>query len=185
MHRVRTGDLPWTNFDALHRITLVESLDELGIAGFDDVALDALNQAWRRLDPWPDAVSGLTRLKSRYVVATLSNGNVSQLVALAKYGGLPWDCVLSAELSHHYKPDPEVYLSAASLLSLEPAQVMMVAAHPPDLAAARRVGFKSAFVPRPLERGPERADEVPADPDADIVAADFNDLAEQLGAQQY
>jgi 2-haloacid dehalogenase len=182
MARVRRGALPWTNFDDLHRISLVESLDDLAIAGFDDAALDALNRAWRRLDPWPDAVSGLTRLKRRFVVATLSNGNVSQLVEIAKHGNLPWDVILSAELMHHYKPDPEVYLGAAELLSLDPAQVMMVAAHPPDLAAARAVGFRSAFVSRTHEHGAARVAQAPTDPDADITATDFNDLADQLAS---
>jgi 2-haloacid dehalogenase len=141
-----------------------------------------LNQAWRRLDPWPDAVEGLTRLKGKFVIATLSNGNVSQLVDLAKHGGLPWDVILSAELAHHYKPDPEVYLTAASLLGLELSQVLMVAAHPPDLAAARGVGFRTAFVQRTLEHGAARAADAPTDPDADISISDFAELASHLGA---
>ena len=182
MARVREGKLPWTNFDDLHLMTLVESLEELGIRGFDDDALKGLNNAWHRLDPWADAVAGLTRLKSKYVIATLSNGNVSQLVDLAKHAGLPWDCVLSAELAKHYKPDPEVYLTAAELLGREPSDVMMVAAHPHDLAAAHRVGFVTAFVPRPMEHGPDRVRDVPSYPDADIQASDFGDLADQLGA---
>ena len=182
MARVRSGELPWTNFDDLHRISLVESLADLGIAGFNDAALDELNRAWRRLDPWPDAAGGLTRLKARFVIATLSNGNVSQLVEIAKHANLPWDVVLSAELMLHYKPDPEVYLGAAQLLSLEPSQVMMVAAHPPDLAAARSVGFRTAFVSRPLEHGAARVRDTPTDPTADITASDFFDLADQLGA---
>jgi 2-haloacid dehalogenase len=181
MARVRSGELPWTNFDDLHRISLVESLADLGISGFDDSALDALNRAWRTLDAWPDASSGLARLKRRFVVATLSNGNVSQLVEIAKHADLAWDVILSAELMHHYKPDPEVYLGAASLLGCEPSQVMMVAAHPPDLAAARAVGFRSAFVSRTHEHGAARVADAPTDPDADITAIDFSDLADQLG----
>lgn len=181
MARVRSGDLPWTNFDDLHRITLVESLEELGISGFTDAQLDALNRAWRRLDAWPDSVEGISRLKRRFVVTTLSNGNVSQLVEIAKNADLPWDAILSAELMGHYKPDPEVYLGAAALLGLEPHQVMMVACHPPDLAAARGVGFRTAFVSRTLEHGPARVAEAPTDPAADITATDFNDLADQLG----
>jgi 2-haloacid dehalogenase len=182
MARVRSGELPWTNFDDLHAISLLEMLSDLGISGFTESQLDELNQAWRRLDPWPDAVEGLTRLKGKFVIATLSNGNVSQLVDLAKHGGLPWDVILSAELAHHYKPDPEVYLTAASLLGLEPSQVLMVAAHPPDLAAARAVGFRTAFVQRTVEHGVARAADAPTDPDADVSVADFNLLAEQLGA---
>ena len=161
---------------------LFRSLEELGIAGFSPDARRELNTAWRKLDPWPDAVAGLTRLKACYMIATLSNGNVSQLVALAKHGGLPWDAVLSAELSGHYKPDPEVYLSAASLLSLEPEQVLMVAAHPGDLQAAAGVGFRTAFVTRTLENGPERAADAPSFPNADVTARDFVDLADQLRA---
>ena len=182
MARVRSGELPWTNFDELHLMTLIETLEELGIQGFNAAALDTLNNAWHRLDPWPDSVKGLTRLKSKYVIATLSNGNVSQLVDLAKHGGLPWDCVLSAELAKHYKPDPEVYLTAAELLGQPPSNVMMVAAHPPDLAAAKKVGFQTAFVSRTLEHGPDRVNNAPSYPEADIVASDFNHLADQLGA---
>jgi len=182
MARVRSGDLPWTNFDDLHRISLVESLADLGISGFNDAALDDLNRAWRKLDAWPDSVAGLTRLKARFVVATLSNGNVSQLVDIAKHANLPWDVILSAELMRHYKPDPEVYLGAAELLGLQPNQVMMVAAHPPDLAAAREVGFRTAFIDRTLEHGAARVASAPTDPAADITAADFEDFADQLGA---
>jgi len=182
MQRVRAGDLPWINFDELHLITLDETLEELGIAGFSPDARRELNTAWRKLDPWPDSVAGLTRLKACYMIATLSNGNVSQLVALAKHGGLPWDAVLSAEFSGHYKPDPEVYLGAASLLSLEPEQVLMVAAHPGDLQAAAGVGFRTAFVTRTLENGPERAADAPSFPNADVTARDFVDLADQLRA---
>jgi 2-haloacid dehalogenase len=182
MARVRSGELPWTDFDDLHAISLVESLAALGIAGFTSAHLDELNQAWRRLDPWPDAVEGLTRLKGKYVIATLSNGNVSQLVDLAKHGDPPWDVILSAELADHYKPGPEVYLTAASLLGLEPSQVLMVAAHPPDLAAARAVGFRTAFVSRTLEHGEAHQADAPTDPDADVSSIDFLDLADQLGA---
>lgn len=181
MARVRSGELPWTNFDDLHLMTLTETLDDLGIQGFDSAALDRLNNTWHRLDPWPDSVAGLARLKSKYVISTLSNGNVSQLIDLAKHGRLPWDCILSAELAKHYKPDPEVYQTAAELLGQPPENVMMVAAHPPDLAAAKKVGFKTAFVSRLLEHGPDRVNNAPSYLEADIVASDFNDLADQLG----
>ena len=140
------------------------------------------NEAWHRLSPWPDTVSGLNKLKSKYVIATLSNGNVSLLTHMAKNGGLPWDAVLSAELSGHYKPDPEAYLKAVDLLSLKPEQVMMVAAHPGDLRAAARTGLKTAYVIRPLERGPGRPVNRNPDGEFDYTAEDFNDLARQLGA---
>jgi 2-haloacid dehalogenase len=143
--------------------------------------LDHLNRVWHRLDPWPDAVEGLTRLRRRFVLATLSNGNVALLTNMAKYGGLPWDCILSAELAKHYKPDPETYLTAAELLGLAPTQVMMVAAHKDDLRAAQRVGLKAAFVTRPYERGPDHTPDLTADPGFDVNASDFNDLAGKLG----
>jgi 2-haloacid dehalogenase len=182
MDRVRHGELPWTDFHDLHLITLDESLAQEGIDGFDHAAKNEVNLAWRRLDPWPDVVEGLTRLRKRYIVSTLSNGSVAQLVEMSKYGGLTWDCVLSAELWGHYKPDPQLYLSAAKALDAEPSQVMMVAAHPYDLESAAHVGFKTAFVRRKLEWGQQRAEEAPDFHAADVVAADFLDLARQLGA---
>lgn len=150
------------------------------IEGLNEAEIDHLNRAWHRLSPWPDAVRGLNRLRARYVLATLSNGNISLLVNMAKNAGLPWDCELSAENSGHYKPDPEAYLMAARLLSLRPEEVMMVAAHGGDLQAARKVGFKTAFIPRPLEHGPDAPAETVAAAEVDIVAADFIELAEKL-----
>ena len=182
MDRVRRGDLPWTKLDDLHRMILDGLLPDFGLDGRltpDDLA--HLNLVWHRLHPWPDAVQGLARLRSRYVVATLSNGNVSLLVNLAKHAGLPWDCILSAELARHYKPDPEVYRMAADLLGLAPKEVMMVAAHKPDLHAAAQVGFRTAYVPRPMEFGPDAAPDTTPEPSFDLVAADFNDLAARLG----
>jgi len=179
MNRVRRGEVPWTSIDRLHRMILDRLLPEFGIPGLSEAEIDHLNRVWHRLDPWPDAVRGLTRLKKKYIVATLSNGNVALLVNMARHAGLPWDCVLSAELARRYKPDQEVYRTAASLLGLEPAQVMMVAAHGNDLRAAASVGFKSAFVPRPLEHGPGGKQE--ATGSFDIVAGDFVDLAAKLG----
>lgn len=181
MDRVRTGELPWTNLDALHRLSLDRLLDEFGLADrFDGVARDRLNRVWHRLDPWPDAVEGLTMLKRRFVVATLSNGNVALLTNMAKRAGLPWDCILSAELPRAYKPDPRAYLSAPDLLGLEPAEVMLVAAHQNDLLAAARSGLRTAFIPRPLEFGPARRPDLTADPSFDYVAADFVELARKL-----
>lgn len=182
MDRVRRGLLPWTKLDDLHRMILDGLLPDFGLQGRltpDDLA--DLNLVWHRLHPWPDAVQGLARLRARYVVATLSNGNVSLLVDMAKHAGLPWDCILSAELARHYKPDPEVYRMAAHLLGLAPVEVMMVAAHKPDLQAAAQVGFRTAYVPRPMEFGPDAPPDTTPQPSFDLVAADFNDLAARLG----
>lgn len=182
MNRVRTGELPWTKIDDLHRMILDELVLEFGLTGLTEAELDHFNRAWHRLSPWPDSVAGLNKLKTKYVITTLSNGNVSLLTNMAKNGGLPWDAVLSAELSGHYKPDPETYLKAVDLLSLEPEQVMMVAAHPGDLRAAARVGLKTAYVIRPLERGPGRPVNRNPDGEFDYTASSFLDLADQLGA---
>jgi len=181
MNRVRTGELSWTNLDGLHRGILNDLLVQFGIKGLSEAQIDHLNRVWHRLMPWPDSVPGLNRLRSCYVLATLSNGNMSLLVNMAKNAGLPWDCVLSAELSRHYKPDAEVYQMAARLLDVPPDQVMMVAAHPEDLQAAKEIGFKTAFVSRPLEHGPDQQ-LCPAPSDVDVNAADMLDLAEKLGA---
>ena len=180
MDRVRSGEWPWTNIDGLHRMILDGLLDEFGITGLAEKERDEFNRAWHRLDPWPDAVAGLDRLKMGFLIAPLSNGNVALLTNMAKRAGLRWDCVLSAELSGHYKPDPEVYTKAAELLGLGTEQVMMVAAHPFDLRAARAVGMRTAYVSRPLEFGPSRIPEQPAHGEFDLHAADFLDLAEQL-----
>ena len=181
MRRVRSGELPWTRIDDLHRMILDGLIPEFGLTALDEAARDDLNRVWHRLSPWPDTVSGLTRLRTRYVLASLSNGNVALLVNMAKHSGLPWDAVLSAELAHQYKPDPEVYLTAADLLGLEPEQVMMVAAHKGDLRAAAALGFKTAYVPRPLEYGPDREIDTTPDPSFDVNATNFNDFADQLG----
>ena len=182
MNKVRHGELPWQNIDALHRLILDDLLDEFNIMDLSEANKDYLNTVWHRLKPWPDAVSGLKRLRERYIVATLSNGNVALLTNMAKFGGLPWDCILSAELTGHYKPDPEVYETAAALLGLSPSEVMMVAAHPGDLRASQAVGFHTALVPRPLEYGPGRVQEVTAHP-SDLVANDFNELADLLSVE--
>jgi 2-haloacid dehalogenase len=180
MDRVRKGELPWTHIDRLHRMILDSLLPKFSLAALNESEIEDLNRAWHRLAPWPDSVPGLNRLRGRYVLATLSNGNVSLLVDMAKNAGLPWDCVLSSELFGHYKPDPEVYRGAAQLLNLGPDEVMMVAAHPPDLKAAQKCGLKTAYVPRPLEYGPQST-LAPHDGKFDIVADSFLDLAEKLG----
>jgi len=181
MNRVRTGDLPWMNIDDLHRLILVDLLREFGINNLSSGEIDEFNRAWHRLMPWPDSVPGLNRLKSGYLLVTLSNGNVSLLVNMAKNAGLPWDSVLSAELSGHYKPDKEVYETAADLLDLPPENIMMVAAHKGDLRAAQSVSFKAGFIPRPLEYGPDVEVDTTPESDFDINASDFIDLARQLG----
>ncbi|KWX69213.1 haloacid dehalogenase type II [Mycobacterium sp. NAZ190054] len=181
MDRVRRGELPWTRLDDLHRGRLVELLDAAGITVADN-EIDELNRAWHRLVPWPDAVAGLARLKQRFVITTLSNGNVSLLTNMAKHAGLPWDCVLSAEIFRHYKPDREVYVGCAEILDVAPDELMLVAAHPSDLRAARDAGLRTAFVHRPLEYGPGRTVHRPDDREFDVTADDLRHLADQLGA---
>jgi 2-haloacid dehalogenase len=182
MNRVRTGELPWLKIDALHHLILDDLLDRAGIQSVPEADVDDLNRAWHRLDPWPDSVEGLTRLKQRFVITTLSNGNVSLLTNMAKRAGLPWDCVISAELFHHYKPDREAYLGCADLLDVRPGELMLVAAHPSDLRSAREAGLMTAYVVRPLEHGPDGPPPRHEDGEFDFVADDFLDLARQLGA---
>src|SRR5438067_3608304 len=182
MNRVRTGELPWTKLDALHRMTLDKILADFGITSLSDAEKDALNHSWHRLKPWPDSVGGLTRLKKKFIIAPLSNGNIGLMTDMAKHAGLPWDCILGAELVRHYKPDREVYQSAAGFLNLEKSDVMMVAAHLGDLRAAKGVGLRTAFVTRPLEFGPAGKPDLEAGFSVDLTARDFGDLASQLGA---
>jgi 2-haloacid dehalogenase len=181
MDRVRRGELPWTNFDRLHRMSLDPVLSEVGAEGFDQAAREQLTHAWERLPAWPDAAPGLRRLANRFTVATLSNGNRSQQTALVSFAKLPFQRLLSAEDFRHYKPDPEVYLGAASALGLDAAQVMMVASHKSDLRAAQAAGLHAAFVERPLEKGPGGGADLLPDPLADVQATDFMDLADRLG----
>jgi 2-haloacid dehalogenase len=183
MNRVRTGELPWTKLDALHRMTLDRILGDFNLTMLSDAEKDALNLSWHRLRPWPDSVAGLTTLKKKFILAPLSNGNIALMTDLARYAKLPWDCILGAELVRHYKPDHEVYQSAADFLNLAPAEVMMVAAHLGDLRAAQAVGLKTAFVARPLEYGPAGKPDLTSQGVADIEAKDFNDLARQLRAE--
>jgi 2-haloacid dehalogenase len=180
MDRVRRGELPWTKIDDLHRMILDELLRDADIEGLPEDEVAHLNKVWHRLDPWPDAVEGLTRLKRGFVITTLSNGNVSLLTNMAKRAGLPWDCVISAELFRHYKPDPEVYLGCAELLDVRPDELMLVAAHPGDLRAARDAGLLTAYVPRPLEYGPNQRPHHVEDDEFSLTATDFLDLADQL-----
>lgn len=181
MNRVRSGELGWTKIDDLHRMILDDLLPKFGLASLSEAERVALNLAWHRLAPWKDAVGGLKRLKRRYVLSTMSNGNVALLVDMAKRAGLPWDVVLSAEIARHYKPDPEAYLSVPRLLGVEPAEVLMVAAHKDDLDGAARAGLRTAFVTRPLEFGDPALKDLAPDPRFDVNAKDFLDLARQLG----
>ncbi|HSW04805.1 haloacid dehalogenase type II [Aquabacterium sp.] len=180
MARVSRGELPWINIDGLHRLILDELLPRFGLESLPETERDALNRAWHRLDPWPDAVPGLTQLRQRFVLSTLSNGNVALLVNMAKRAGLPWDCVLSAELIGRYKPDLEVYRRAAQLLGFAPEQVLMVAAHPSDLMAAQQAGLKTAYIPRPAEHGPGGWMESTAGCRFDWQAPDLPALAQHL-----
>jgi len=184
MDKVRKGEIPWTRLDDLHRMILEGLLKEYHIQGLSEEEKVSWTYVWRRLKPWPDSVEGLTRLKKKFIIAPLSNGNIALMASLAKFGGLPWDAILGSELVHHYKPDREVYVSAPYYLDLKPEEVMMVAAHKGDLQAARSCGLRTGFIYRPNEFGNGSAG-VPdkAQPgDYDVVSVSAIDLAEQLGA---
>lgn len=182
MDRVRRGAIAWTVLDDLHRASLEELIEEFGLRALDGPEREHLNRAWHRLRPWPDSVAGLTRLRRDHVLTTLSNGNVALLVDLARFGGLAFDLVLSAELCRAYKPDPRTYQMVPALLALPPEQVMMVAAHQNDLRAAAGQGLRTCFVRRPLEWGPGSDPEPEPEPFIDLVATDLRDLADQLEA---
>ena len=181
MEEVRSGRRLWTRLDDLHRENLRVVLDEFGLAGRPEAEIERLNRAWHRLDPWPDVVAGLVRLKRRFILATLSNGNVALMVNMARRAGLPWDVILGAEVARAYKPMPEAYLRTADLLGVAPCQCLMVAAHNGDLLAASACGFRTAFVARPTEHGPGQASDLRAEHPFDVVAADFLELADRLG----
>ncbi|HLJ64520.1 MAG TPA: haloacid dehalogenase type II [Stellaceae bacterium] len=183
MQRVRSGELPWRSIDQLHRLILDELLVKYAVTGMSEDEARHVNRAWHRLDPWPDVAAGLARLKRHFIIGTLSNGNMGLLVAMAKRAGLPWDCVFSAEIARHYKPDPEAYLMPPTLLGLQPSQVMLVAAHPSDLAGAARAGLRTGYVPRPLEWGPPGRKYEVDGAAFDVVAKDFGELADFLGAR--
>jgi 2-haloacid dehalogenase len=182
MDKVRRGELPWAHIDTLHRMILEQIIETHGLGGLGEAERDHLNRAWHRLPPWPDTVPGLVRLKRRFTLTTLSNGNFSLLTEMAKLSGLPWDCVISAELFGHYKPDPETYLGCARLLDLAPAELMLVACHPQDLRAARANGLRTAYVRRPFEHGPTTVPPTVSDGEFDLVANDFEQLADLLEA---
>src|SRR3954452_9810067 len=182
MDEVRTGRRPFTILDVLHRESLMKLIGRYGIAGLGDADIDHLNRAWHRLDPWPDVVEGLTRLKKKFIIAPCSHGNIALMVNMAKRAALPWDCILGAETARAYKPMPEAYLVSCRQLGLAPAEVMMVAAHNGDLRAAKAQGLATAFVARPVEHGPEQTTDLAPDSSCvDIAAADFVELATRLG----
>ena len=181
MARVMSGELPWTLIDDLHRQILDGMVADFGLSHLGQDERAHLNRVWHRLSPWPDAVQGLTRLKQHYLVCTLSNGNLNLLTRLSKQAGLPWDCILSAETFHAYKPDPRTYGGVARVFDVAPEQVMLVAAHHDDLAGARACGLQTAYVERPLECGALHPKNVQADPANDMHVRDLLDLADQLG----
>ena len=182
MEMVRKGEMPWTNLDHLQRRLLEDLIKEFHIEGLSEEEKDHWNRVWHRLKPWPDSVAGLTRLKRKYTIAPLSNGNVALLTNMARYAGIPWDLILSAELVRHYKPDHEVYFSAPSLLELKSEEVMMCAAHSGDLISARSCGLRTGFIHRPNEFGPKRKADNAKPGDFDVVSTDIVDLASKLGA---
>ena len=182
MERVRKGEMPWTNLDHLHRALLEDLLKEFHIEGLSEEEKDHWNRVWHRLKPWPDSVAGLTRLKKKYTIAPLSNGNVALLADMAKHAGIPWDLILSAELAQHYKPDREAYLTAVSLLELKPEEVMMCAAHLGDLKSASSFGLRTGFIHQPNEYGSTRKADEAKPGDFDVVASNMLDFASKLGA---
>lgn len=184
MEEVRSGRRAWTILDVLHRESLDALIEKHGLKGLSEAEKDYMNRAWHRLNPWPDTVAGLTRLKKKYIIGTLSNGNVGLLTRMAKHGGLPWDVVLGAETAQAYKPLPKAYLASAALLNLKPEEVMLVAAHNDDLGAAASQGLRTAYVNRPTEYGPHQKRDFKAERDWDVVADSFLGVADALGCPQ-
>ncbi|HYF41259.1 MAG TPA: haloacid dehalogenase type II [Ramlibacter sp.] len=182
MARVMSGELGWTLIDDLHRMILDGLLPQFGLAHLGEDERRHLNRVWHRLDPWPDSVEGLTRLKRRFTICSLSNGNLGLLANMAKRAGLPWDCVLSAEIFRAYKPDPQAYLGAVRVFDLQPSQVMLVAAHHDDLAGARACGLRTAYIERPLEFGAAHSKDVSPQPGNDLHCRNLLELAGVLGA---
>jgi len=181
MDTVRRGERPWTSVDVLHRERLDVLLKEFQVDGLTEAEKDHLNRVWHRLDPWPDSVAGLRRLKTRYIISTFSNGSVPCLVNMAKHGGLPWDCVFSSDIVRHYKPDAEMYLGVAAFLGLPTSQVMVVAAHNNDLRHARANGLRTGYIHRPTEYGPKQSKDLRAEEDWDEMGEDIGDFATKMG----
>ncbi len=183
MARVMSGELGWTLIDDLHRMILDQILPQFGLQDMAEAQRRHLNRVWHRLDPWPDSAQGLTRLKRQFTICTLSNGNIGLLTDMAKRAGLPWDCVLSAEVFRAYKPDPATYLGVARVFDLQPSQVMLVAAHHDDLASARACGLRTAYIERPLEFGAAHVKDVSAREGNDLHCTDLMELARVLGVR--
>jgi len=184
MEKVRNGEMPWTKLDDLNRMILEDLLEQYKIIGLSEEEKVNWAHVWRRLTPWPDSVEGLTRLKKKYIISPMSNGNVALMTNLAKFAGLPWDLILGSDLVQHYKPDREMYVSAPSYLDLNPAEVMMCAAHIPDLQSARSYGLRTGFIYRPNEYGggPVGVPDKAKTGDFDVVSVSIIDLAQQMGA---
>ena len=180
LDRVRSGELPWTKLDTLHRMSLDKILEDFKIESLTEQDKEHFNRIWHRLQPWPDSIPGLQRLKTGFIITTLSNGNISLLTDMAKHAALPWDCILSAENVRHYKPDAEIYRLPSELFDVKPEQVMLVAAHEHDLQAAQKHGLRAAYVHRPLEHGAGKSSALAVSGLYDVRAADFLDLAGQL-----
>jgi 2-haloacid dehalogenase len=182
METVRSGQRPWATLDVLHRESLDRVLDGFGLQAVGGRDRDRLTLAWHRLDPWPDTVEGLWRLRRRFAVAPCSNGHIALLVGLSRHAGISWDAILGAEIARTYKPRPEVYTRSVEALGLRPEQAMMVAAHNQDLEAAAALGLRTAFVRRPAEHGPGQTTDLEPGPAAEVGASDLVDLAGRLGA---
>ncbi len=182
MEPIRKGERGFTKLDVLHREILDRLVREFGVTGLSEADLDFLNRSWHRLKPWPDVVPGLTRLKRKFIIGPLSNGNSALLLNMAKNAGMPWDTVLGSDAFHAYKPMPEAYLGMCDLLGLPPDRVMLVAAHNGDLASARKCGLRTGFMPRPREYGPHQKIDFSAAEAWDVIGADLEDIATQLGA---
>ncbi len=181
MARVRSGELGWTRIDELHRLILEDLLPQFGLAHLNEPQRAHLNRIWHRLDAWPDSVTGLLRLKSKFTICSLSNGNIGLLTNMAKRAHLPWDCVLSAEVFRAYKPDPAAYLGVAQVFDLQPHQVMLCAAHHDDLVGARACGLRTAYIERPLEFGALQPKDVSPQAENTLHTRDINALADLLG----
>jgi 2-haloacid dehalogenase len=183
MEKVRSGEREWVRLDVLQRENLEQLLAAHGVA-VDDIPeqdLAGLTRAWERLDPWPDAVAGLTRLKRRFAIAPISNGHIAGMLHLARFGGLPWDAILGAEIARSYKPQPATYLKSLDAAGFAPSQAAMVAAHNGDLRAARALGMRTVFVRRPHEYGPDQDTDLRAEEDWDVVAQSLAEVADLLG----
>jgi 2-haloacid dehalogenase len=180
MERIRQGQRPWANIDVVHRERLEDLLSEFGVRGLTEIEKDRVTKLWHRLDPWPDSVGGLHRLKKHFIISTFSNGSFPCLVNMAKLAGLPWDCIFSADMVRHYKPDPETYRGVIDLLDLSPNEILLVAAHNYDLRHGRIHGMRTAYVNRPTEHGPNQTTDISAEEDWDIVVNHFEELADKL-----